>query len=136
MRIALVYNPSSGRRVALESLRRLIVSEGHQLVREIEHLADASALADPPAELIVVAGGDGTVADALRAAAGRGLPIAVLPLGTANNIALSLGVHGQCRRQKADAAGDQQGAVSHVVVLQYGLREFEDAKSYQEARGF
>jgi len=94
MRIALVYNPASGRRVALESLRRLIVSEGHQLVREIEHLADVSALADPPAELIVVAGGDGTVADALRAAAGRGLPMAVLPLGTANNIALSLGVQG------------------------------------------
>jgi diacylglycerol kinase family enzyme len=94
MRIALVYNPSSGRRVALESLRRLFISEGHELVREIEHLADASALADPPAELIVVAGGDGTVADALRAAAGRGVPTAVLPLGTANNIALSLGVHG------------------------------------------
>jgi len=94
MRIALVYNPSSGRRVALESLRELIVREGHQLVREIEHSADTSALADPPAELIVVAGGDGTVADTVRAVAGHQVPLAVLPLGTANNIAYSLDVSG------------------------------------------
>lgn len=63
-------------------------------MRVIEHADDAGALADPPAELAVVAGGDGTVADALRALAGRGVPLAVLPLGTANNIAFTLGVDG------------------------------------------
>jgi diacylglycerol kinase (ATP) len=43
----------------------------------------------------VAAGGDGTVADAVRASAGRGVPLALLPLGTANNIAFTLGVHGR-----------------------------------------
>jgi diacylglycerol kinase (ATP) len=92
MRIALIYNPAAGRRVALESLRGLLEREGHELVREIEHSADLGALADPPAELVVVAGGDGTVADAVRAMTGREVPMALLPLGTANNIAFSLGV--------------------------------------------
>jgi diacylglycerol kinase (ATP) len=94
MKIALLHNPGSGRRVASESLRKVLVDEGHELVRVIEHADAAAALAEPPAELAVAAGGDGTVADALRALAGRGVPLAVLPLGTANNIAFTLGVDG------------------------------------------
>jgi diacylglycerol kinase family enzyme len=43
------------------------------------------------AEAVAAAGGDGTVGDVARAVAGRGLPIAVLPLGTANNISTALG---------------------------------------------
>ena len=94
MRIALLHNPASGRRVALESLRGLLEREGHELVRTIGHCADLGTLADPPAELVVAAGGDGTVADAVRAIAGREVPLAVLPLGTANNIAFTLDVRG------------------------------------------
>ena len=94
MRIALIHNQASGRRVALTSLRALIEREGHELVRVIEHSGDASRVAEPPAELVVAAGGDGTVADAIRATAGTDVPLAVLPLGTANNIAFALGVGG------------------------------------------
>jgi len=47
-----------------------------------------------PAEIIVSAGGDGTVARVVREARSDGPPIAVLPLGTANNIATSLGIGG------------------------------------------
>jgi diacylglycerol kinase family enzyme len=43
-------------------------------------------------DALVAAGGDGTVAGAARALAGGELPIAILPLGTANNIATSLGI--------------------------------------------
>jgi len=67
----------------------------HEVVRVVEHHADTSALADPPAELIVAAGGDGTVADAMRSVAGRGVPLTILPIGTANNIAFTLGIEGE-----------------------------------------
>jgi diacylglycerol kinase family enzyme len=99
MQISLIHNQASGRRVALTSLRALIEREGHELVRVIEHSADASRVADPPAELVVAAGGDGTVADAIRATAGNDVPLAVLPLGTANNIAFSLGASGPLEDQ-------------------------------------
>src|SRR6266481_1682468 len=48
-----------------------------------------------PADLVVVAGGDGTVAKVVAAAMPEGPPIAIMPLGTANNIARSLGIEGR-----------------------------------------
>jgi diacylglycerol kinase family enzyme len=47
----------------------------------------------------VAAGGDGTVAQAVRLVAKRNVPLAVLPLGTANNIAFTLGLGGTLERQ-------------------------------------
>jgi diacylglycerol kinase family enzyme len=52
------------------------------------HLIAQSATAD----LIAVAGGDGTVGKVARRLIGRGIPIAVLPMGTANNISRTLGI--------------------------------------------
>lgn len=48
-----------------------------------------------PGDLVVVAGGDGTVGKVGRRMIGRPTPIAILPLGTANNIARTLGVLGK-----------------------------------------
>jgi len=117
MNIALVYNPGSGRKVALQSLRELITREGHELVRVIEHPADASRLVDSPAELAVAAGGDGTVADTVRALAGRGVPLAILPLGTANNIAFTLGLRGSIE-QMARGWHDATAVPFDMGVLQ------------------
>src|SRR5688572_14624787 len=47
---------------------------------------------DKKARVVVVAGGDGTVASVTRHMVGRGVPVAILPTGTANNIARSLGL--------------------------------------------
>ncbi len=41
---------------------------------------------------VVVAGGDGSLNAAVQALVGTGLPLAVLPLGTANNLARTLGI--------------------------------------------
>jgi diacylglycerol kinase (ATP) len=46
------------------------------------------------ADLIVVAGGDGTITEVVTKMSDRSLPVALLPLGTANNIARSLGIAG------------------------------------------
>jgi diacylglycerol kinase (ATP) len=45
-------------------------------------------------DLVIVAGGDGTVGKSVRWLKHRETPIAILPLGTANNIARSLGIVG------------------------------------------
>jgi diacylglycerol kinase (ATP) len=46
------------------------------------------------AEFVVVTGGDGAVKPVAQALAGTGQPLAIIPLGTANNIARSLGISG------------------------------------------
>jgi diacylglycerol kinase (ATP) len=47
-----------------------------------------------PAELIISAGGDGTLGKVIKNTPDRGVPIAILPLGTANNLARSFGIAG------------------------------------------
>ena len=49
-------------------------------------------LHQPSIDAVVVAGGDATVATAVFAVAGHRTPLAILPLGTANNISHSLGI--------------------------------------------
>jgi YegS/Rv2252/BmrU family lipid kinase len=52
-----------------------------------------AAEADPAAfDLVVVAGGDGTVNEAINGLARSGLPLAVIPLGTANVLAAEIGL--------------------------------------------
>ena len=46
------------------------------------------------ADLFIVAGGDGTIGKILTQMPDRTIPVAILPLGTANNIARSLGIAG------------------------------------------
>jgi diacylglycerol kinase (ATP) len=46
------------------------------------------------ADLVVAAGGDGTIATVLTNLPDRKTPVAILPLGTANNFARSLGIAG------------------------------------------
>lgn len=46
------------------------------------------------ADFVIAAGGDGTIARVLTTLSDRALPVALLPLGTANNAARSLGIAG------------------------------------------
>jgi diacylglycerol kinase family enzyme len=94
MDVVLFYSQSAGDGVGLGRLRNAVTGAGHTLVRVVERHLDPELLLDGSADLVVAAGGDGTVAAAARALAGRGVPLAVLPLGTANNVARSLGIDG------------------------------------------
>ena len=64
----------------------------------VEHLpregTDAQAIAAAAPDLIAIAGGDGTVARIVRMLPDRSVPLAIVPTGTANNIARSLGICG------------------------------------------
>jgi diacylglycerol kinase family enzyme len=97
MRVALLHNPSAGDETSFEEVHRALSSEGYVLAREIEKDSDFERVRDEPVEFVVVAGGDGTVRQAARALAGSGVPLAIVPLGTANNIAKSLGIEGEVR---------------------------------------
>jgi diacylglycerol kinase (ATP) len=88
----ILCNRTAGRGLPDAALRKLVLSAGHTVV----DLVDKQDLdARPPrhgVDLIVAAGGDGTVKAAARLVAGTTTPFAILPLGTANNIAASLGI--------------------------------------------
>ena len=94
MKVSLLYNKSAGEGISAEDVTAHLERGGHEVVRTVRRKGDNSVLLDPPVELVVAAGGDGTVAAAAKAVAGTNIPLAILPLGTANNIATSLSVWG------------------------------------------
>jgi diacylglycerol kinase family enzyme len=96
MRVTLLHNKSAGsENHARSDLKGSIRRGGHTLVDAVSDLRELLAsLAEQPCDLVVVAGGDGTVSRVACALADRHLPLAILPLGTANNTAKSLGIGG------------------------------------------
>ncbi|HEY8302465.1 MAG TPA: diacylglycerol kinase family protein [Jatrophihabitans sp.] len=90
-------SPSSGSAELYEQARQALEQSGIEVVRELD-IADRAALADvvamPAAQrpLVVAAGGDGTVGAAADELAGTGAVLAILPLGTSNDVARSLGI--------------------------------------------
>lgn len=92
MRICLYWNGTAGDRMPLNEITGAITRAGHEIISILERKDDARAALRMGVDVMVAAGGDGTVARAGRALAGGNLPMAILPLGTANNIATSLGI--------------------------------------------
>lgn len=95
MRILLIHNPGAGDGGHDgEELRSLITAAGHS-VSYCSSKDDARREAlQEPVDLLVVAGGDGTVARIAAEKRDRAIPVSVLPLGTANNIATTFGMTG------------------------------------------
>jgi diacylglycerol kinase family enzyme len=95
MRVALVHNVTAGdREYESEDLAGLLRDARHDVAEFGKKKRDVErAIATRP-DLLAVAGGDGTVAKAAVALRDSQLPLFVLPTGTANNIARSLGVAG------------------------------------------
>jgi len=61
--------------------------------KSVEHgLRVVRAAVEANCRAVVAAGGDGTIAMALRGAAGSEVPVALLPFGTGNQLALNFGV--------------------------------------------
>jgi diacylglycerol kinase (ATP) len=70
---------------------------------------------DQKADLFVAAGGDGTIRKVIIGAREKKIPIAIFPLGTANNVARSLGISGT--PQELTETWDLQ----HVIPFDLGL---------------
>ncbi|NMM45408.1 diacylglycerol kinase family lipid kinase [Rhodospirillaceae bacterium KN72] len=104
-RIAVIYNPVAGFRQRgrlkrfLKHLRRL----GHEvLLRRTEGPGDATLIARDldadTVDAVVAAGGDGTINEVANGLIGRGIPLAIAPLGTANVLAFEIGLGLNLRR--------------------------------------
>lgn len=92
MRLTLLHNLGAGHGFSLERLLEELEQHGHTLVKAADNHTDVAQLRQPSIDAVVVAGGDATVATAVVALTGHATPLAILPLGTANNIARSLDV--------------------------------------------
>jgi len=91
----LVHNESAGGgRHERSKLVELLKRAGYKVACFGNEPDDIAAALKRPAELVVAAGGDGTVAHVAAAARPDGPPIAILPCGTANNMAKAFGLWG------------------------------------------
>lgn len=95
MKVLLCHNPNAGNKGHdRESLEAALKLAGHDVryasVKDEKFVASF----DKSVDLIVAAGGDGTIASVLTQIPDRSVPVALLPLGTANNFARSLGIAG------------------------------------------
>jgi diacylglycerol kinase (ATP) len=78
MRVSLVYNRGAGRRgLTRNQLVHALEDVGHEVVED--------------GDVVIAAGGDGTVGQVARELVGTGVPMVIVPLGTANNLARCLG---------------------------------------------
>jgi diacylglycerol kinase family enzyme len=96
MKVTLIHNPEAGddSQPSAGQLIALIKEAGHKVrYQSAKENGWAKAL-KKSADVIAVAGGDGTVGRVARRLVGRGVPLAILPMGTANNISKTLGIAG------------------------------------------
>jgi diacylglycerol kinase family enzyme len=94
VRVTLIHNPgagSTGEEDALK-LEKLLSRAGHKVRYRSSKERGWKRALRKPADLVAVAGGDGTVGRVVRRVVGRGVPVTLLPSGTANNIARTLGL--------------------------------------------
>jgi diacylglycerol kinase family enzyme len=99
MRIVVFFNPASGvrnRPISAESLASLFAAQGLTAVVSVvpcESLSEcARAAATSGADIVVAAGGDGTVRAVAAGLVDTGCAFGVLPVGTLNHFAKDIGV--------------------------------------------
>jgi len=109
MRITLMHNPTAGRgEHARQELVSALAKAGHQVTYQSTKKSSYKKALKKPADLVLVAGGDGTVSKVGRELIDTGIPMGVLPLGTANNLARSLGFIGSADQIIAGLEGGKK----------------------------
>jgi diacylglycerol kinase family enzyme len=91
VRATLVYNAKAGAAVTQDE----VIAQLERVGWQVDRCVSTGRLDDclcHGADAVVVAGGDGTVGRVAKRLAGTGVPLAIVPAGTANNLARSLGV--------------------------------------------
>ena len=125
-RVVVIYNPvaGAGKRGRLLRFLRLLRRAGHRVrLRRTTMPGDgaqiAAGLDAQSVDVVVAAGGDGTINEVAKGLAGGTLPLAIAPLGTANVMAWELGL-GPNIAQAARCVAD--GDIVPVRLMQTGGR--------------
>ncbi|WP_142850325.1 diacylglycerol kinase family protein [Telmatospirillum sp. J64-1] len=129
MQVTVIHNPTAGNgEMSVEKLSEMMEAYGYRFRIHSSKEADLPAILAEPADLVAVAGGDGTVGKVLRTLPDRSRPVAVLPMGTANNIARSLGIEGQPQDLlRSWSEGRTKRFDIGVAVGPWGRRRFIEA---------
>jgi diacylglycerol kinase (ATP) len=95
MRVLLIHNPKAGdrkhgKKQLMWSLKKNGLQAFYQSIKE----RGWEKAFKKPVDVVIAAGGDGTVHKTAWHIMDSGIPLAILPLGTANNLARSLGFTG------------------------------------------
>jgi diacylglycerol kinase (ATP) len=95
MRAILFHNPNSGAKgYEKEDILAALKLADIESVYVSTKSDDFEKAFDKHAHVFIAAGGDGTIRKVVAGARDTGVPVAILPLGTANNVARSLGIAG------------------------------------------
>ena len=128
-RMLIVFNPAAGARRRRRLLAALDLLRGLGMrpeVADTAHRGHAVGIAREAAaagvRMVVAAGGDGTIAEVAAGLSGTDTALGVLPLGTANVLALELGLP----RTPAGAAAVL--AMGRTALLHPGLARFADGR--------
>ena len=139
-KVALFYNPAAGRRM---ERRQHVVEEAASILRNggkevfVDRTRGPGTAAAQVREAlgrgcdtIVIAGGDGTINDALQGLAGTGAALGVIPMGTGNVLAHDLGIS----HRPAQAARQLLRFQSQRIAL--GKMEFTSHEGARASRWF
>jgi diacylglycerol kinase (ATP) len=92
MRITLIHNPKAGdAKHGRKQLMAALAKAGHHAAYQSTKERGLKKALKQPTDLVLAAGGDGTIAKVACRLVDSGIPLSVLPLGTANNLARALG---------------------------------------------
>ena len=135
-RVGLVLNPKAHRaRRAGKQLARALEKSGAAPLMLLTTTVDspgtdqAATLLRAGVDLVVVAGGDGTIRQVVSELVGTGVPLAILPTGTANLFARNLGLRG---RRRAPAIRTALGGIDIALdVGQVWVRTVGEPSSRQ-----
>ena len=128
VRITLVANPGSGRDTDPDALATELRARGAEVDPHPIDDVEAAERSARGSDRLVVAGGDGSIGLCARAAARAGVPLAVVPTGTANDFARALDLPLD-RDRALDLAADAGLPTTRVELLRSGDRPFVNAAS-------
>lgn len=149
MKAILFHNPNSGSgEFSADELKAILRLAGHDVTYCSTKEGGFKAALKKSYELAVIAGGDGTVGKVLKGIKDRTMPVGILPLGTANNIATSLGISGhpaeiaaswtpkRTRQLAVGRASGPWGETSFIEAVGFGaMVEATDSSIGAEAEG-